>query len=192
MENPDFHPMPHGGIRKVKFSTQQLTNITSVIWQFVHDHPRTTRSSIVRQVGQTLNVSISPTTISRLFRAWGWSWKIPSHVQLQKFTAKNIRRYVNFIVWVLSVPWTHLKFLDEAHFVSRGIKSRFFHNLRDIELYRQKAVSPIGCPIVVLESTQLDLSFTVTLMTTLTKPGKIFALVGLPTFLRSTIHLRRD
>jgi len=48
-----------------------------------------------------------------------WSWRVPTHVQLNKFTEENLWIYANYVDGIQDVPWDQLVFLDEAHVVSR-------------------------------------------------------------------------
>jgi transposase len=52
--------------------------------------------------------------IRSIFRSWRWSWKKPSRAQLAKYQPQNIDNYVNFALWMRSVPLEKLKFLDEG------------------------------------------------------------------------------
>jgi transposase len=89
--------------------------------------------------------------VGRIFQSWGWTWKKPAHVQLRKFTVENMRNWYYWVILVNFIPWDKLKFLDESHFVSRA-------------LYRSLIVGPRGVKTYVVESADLSLSYSLTLL----------------------------
>jgi len=50
-------------------------------------------------------------------------WKKPSFKQLQKYTVDNLERYTAFTNWIATQDLTKLKFMDEVHFIAKGIHS---------------------------------------------------------------------
>lgn len=69
---------------------------------------------------------LSPSYIARIFQGWKWTWKKPQRNQIQKYTANNISYYGIYLGWILGVPWNRLRFVDEAHCVSKGKFLNFY------------------------------------------------------------------
>ena len=62
-----------------------------------------------------LHIFVSNSTdqfLALLYRDWRWSWKVPSRVQVLKFSPENIATYAAFAVGVQHLDWSKLKFLD--------------------------------------------------------------------------------
>lgn len=59
------------------------------------------------------------------------------------------------------IQWQHLKFADECHFVSR-------------DLYHHKVLGPKGDKMFLIETNELGLSFTLTLLLDLSNPSNPF------------------
>ena len=74
----------------------------------------------------------------------------------KKFSISNIQRYVDFMVFIPTVDPTKVKYLDECHFVSS-------------ELFRTRAIGPIGERVMTVSNEALDgnLRLTMTLCTSL-------------------------
>jgi len=66
-----------------------------------------------------------------------------------------------WILMILFIPWIRLKFLDEAHFVSK-------------DLYRRRIGGPKGYKLFLIETAALDLSYSMTLLTNLADPDNPF------------------
>jgi len=62
--------------------------------------------------------------MSRILKAWGWSWKIPCRVQIYKFKPENIEYYIDFVEWIQDKPWDKLKYCDESHIMGRGTRPK--------------------------------------------------------------------
>jgi transposase len=99
--------------------------------------------------------------VARIFRSWGWSWRKPNHIQIRKFTPENVQRYTFWVALVPFLPWQHLKFLDEAHFVSK-------------DLYRRNVVGPRGFKLYMVQTAELNLSYSLTLLTDPSNPNNPF------------------
>ncbi len=67
-----------------------------------------------------LGVSVSRSWLSRMLSRWRWSFKNLNHKHVHKFTAHNIAYYGQYLTHIRNIPMTHIKFLDEASFSSRG------------------------------------------------------------------------
>jgi len=62
--------------------------------------------------------------ITRIFKQWGWSFKVPTRVNIHKFTIENIEYYFNYYIWAQKQLLSHLKFIDESHFNADKLMSR--------------------------------------------------------------------
>ena len=54
--------------------------------------------------------------ITRIFKQWGWSFKVFTCVNIHKFTIENIKYYFNYYMWAQKQLLSHLKFINESHF----------------------------------------------------------------------------
>lgn len=75
---------------------------------------------LASELGFVFGRRVTCPTLSRILRSWRWTWKVPSRVQILKFTDENITTYAAFAASVQHLDWSKLKFLDESHVVSRG------------------------------------------------------------------------
>ena len=67
--------------------------------------------------------TISASTVSRLLHELDYTWTVGVRFQRHKYTVENVERYVHHVFAALDIPFRHLKFLDEIHFVSKGTSS---------------------------------------------------------------------
>jgi len=86
--------------------------------------PRLNLSTLRNQIEQKLHVKLSNATLSRFLTKHRWSWKIPTLVQLNKFSPKNKQAYAHYLASVLNIPVEKLKFMDESHVVERHLSKR--------------------------------------------------------------------
>lgn len=92
--------------------------------------------------------------IRRIFLRWRWTCKKPIKRQLQKYSVVNIQRYLHYIVDILGIKMSRLKFADECHFVPKDLQNNYGY-------------TEIGEPLIVLTNTKLDASYSLTLLTRL-------------------------
>jgi hypothetical protein len=64
--------------------------------------------------------------IREIFKQWKWSWKKPSFKQLQKYTPDNLEKYAAYVKWIPLQDLSKLKFMDEVHFVAKGMLCAMF------------------------------------------------------------------
>ncbi len=114
-----------GGARNRKFSEEQLEEIKVVLWELCKANPTIHIQEYQKEIGRKLDIAISATSIRRIFKKWRWSWKNVEYKQINKYTHENIINYGNYLLWLNSQHWKHLKYLDEAHFVNRGMIAPF-------------------------------------------------------------------
>jgi hypothetical protein len=143
-------------IRNHKFSPARQHEFEEKLYEIISKSPCNT----LPQHCATLNkegFSVQPQFVRKTLHRWRYTFKKPVVRQIEKYTTTNIRRYANFVYGVQKVPFEKLKFLDEAHFCAKDCKKR-------------KALGEIGEPVFVITSAKLDISFSLTLMTTLSDP----------------------
>jgi len=160
IDDPFFHPGPWGGFRALKFGNVGDKLVQHILWVQVQQHPSW---NIPHHVGAltAAGVDVNCGFVARIFQSWGWSWHKPTHTQIRKYTPANVEYYSVWIVLILSIPWIRLKFLDEAHFVSR-------------DLYHRRVIGPRGYKLFVVETAELNLSYSLTLLTDLSTPTNPF------------------
>lgn len=79
---------------------------------------------------------ITRPVLSRLLTQMGWSGKIPTEFQIQKYTLKNMIRYVDYLKLVQNLDdWRRLKFLDESHIVSSDLRHTRVLGLKSKRVY---------------------------------------------------------
>lgn len=161
-QDGQFHSRPHGGssyFPKSPFArgSEGYRRVAAALWWKCKQCPTTTVFEYKLFVAEKIGILISESSIRRIFKAWGWSWKKPSYVQLAKFSVENISYYVDFVVWLVRQNPLRCKFLDEAHFSSRHLSP-------------QLALGESG-PVIVIRNTSLSGSRTITILTDLTKPA---------------------
>lgn len=162
-----FHSKPHGGSSYFPTSpfakgSEAYRKICAALWWKCRSQPTTKVREYKYFIAQKLGISISETSIRRIFTSWGWSWKKPVYIQYAKFSAQNIEYYFNFVIWVLQQDPMKCKYLDECHFSSK-------------KLVRQLGLSQRGEPVICVHNIRLDLgSRTMTLLTSLSNPNPVF------------------
>jgi len=98
-----------------------------------------------------LDLDVNQKFISRIFKDWRWSLKVPNRVQLRKYTWKNIWKYAMYMCWISFADFTKVKFMDEAHFVSR-------------KMVRKTARAPINERVIVMENQNLEESYSLSIL----------------------------
>ncbi len=104
-----------------------------------------------------LGLDVDRSFISRIFQNWLWSWKKPTHLQVQKFTLENIAYYFVWILTIFDMPWLHLKFLDESHFSTRSLR-------------RSLVAGPVGQRVGLVDHSEAQESLSLTLLIDLAFP----------------------
>jgi len=143
-----------GGKRWTKFSVSKSKIMSLVLWKMVKDAPdKFTLAGLVQQMRQ-IGFDVNTKFLGRIFKTWRWSWKVPVRFHHAKYSADNIDRYLNYILWIQDIPWYKLKFVDECHFVGRN-------------LHKKNALGPINQRITVVKHAPLGESYSLTLLTSL-------------------------
>src|SRR4051794_13810491 len=58
------------------------------------------------------------------FGKWVGVGKFHVVFQLLKYTEHNLERYLHYLVEIQKIPWSKLKFADEAHFVYKDLTTQ--------------------------------------------------------------------
>ena len=142
--------------RHFKYSAEIRKILEACLWYLVKLNPTLHNWQYAKKL-EWYSFYVNEKFISRIFQQWHWSRKKPTRQQIQKYSSVNIQKYWQHITGVLLVPYEKLKYLDEAHFVSK-------------DFHAQYALGEEGNRVVIYTSTRLDTSYSLTLMTTLSDP----------------------
>ena len=66
--------------------------------------------------------------VRSIFKSWKWSWKKPSSKQLLKYTSINMEKYQNYVNWIAEQDLSKIKFMDEVHYVCKGLITYYLFN----------------------------------------------------------------
>jgi transposase len=119
----NFHPGDYGGDRKSTFKDFELPLVNAEITNFVRQCPSAHLHDVTAHLASVFGRPIENWTTSRLLTKLGWSWKIPICFQLRKYTTTNLERYLHYTTAIAKLDPTKLRFLDEAHFVSKELSN---------------------------------------------------------------------
>jgi len=155
--NVNFHPKRHGGKRSTKFGIFDGL-VHGLVWKALKRNP-STKPAEIRMYLSRLGIVVSTRYVNRLLDTWNWSKKKSIQHQINKYSLVNIQKYYDFVWGIRDIPWYKLKFLDECHFVSKSC-------------YRTHVWCPVGTNIVFLNWPNLDVSYTLTLLTNLANPAE--------------------
>jgi len=173
----NFHKNTHGGVRHIKFNKKEQNGLHLLIRKKLLEQPHTSFCSIISYVKQ-FNYIITKDYISKLLKKWRWSPKISSEEQIQKYSIKNVEYYVDYLLEIQTIPWHHIKFLDESHFRASGaflkiILNQIKSDLNISELHNRRVWSPIGKAITATRKAPLDMGYSLTIMTSLSVENPI-------------------
>jgi len=120
-----YHSKTHGGIRRFIFSPEELPTVRSFLWKSILLLGDYTSLSLLSDIASyTFSRGVSTEVLSRLMTSFRWSWRIPSRVQIMKYTPTNLQRYYQFVLWIQEQDWRTIKFADESHVVSKDLRSK--------------------------------------------------------------------
>lgn len=108
----------HGGYRWARFSPTEKINIQQLMFTFITEQEGMVSRSDIQQYLHKEGIDVSKTYITRVLQSWNWSFKVPTRVNIQKFTLENIEYYFNYYAWSKQQEFSKLKFCDESHFNS--------------------------------------------------------------------------
>jgi len=153
-----FHSKSWGGKRTKKFTETREATLKLLLWSQCKLNPLSTIPNLVN-IASKCGFKISKMYVSRLFKSWRWSFKKPERKQILKYTKANLLYYGSYITSVNDINWNKLKFLDEAHFVSK-------------DLHKVKAIGPKGERTHIVVNDGLNTSCSITVLTSLSDPKK--------------------
>jgi len=159
--DPTFHPNNWGGPRsKEVFAKEELPLVFIEFLEFIQKNPNSGLIDVRNHFQITYNREISKTATSRLLKSWRWSWKVPSHVQIAKFSPQNMEYYYHFVNWLLEQDQTKLKFLDESHILPKGLRKQKCLGLVNQRVWiKASDLNQKHCSITLLSSIVNDSPF---------------------------------
>ena len=120
VEDPTFCSENWGGARNSKYEGLEDV-IQNLIWNFITAQPQCTLKEVCLYLN-SLEINYTHSNLSKLFKRWRWSFKIPTVQQIEKYTFDNLEYYLQFCERLLTTPdLRRVKFLDEVHFDSKGM-----------------------------------------------------------------------
>lgn len=152
--NALFHPNKWGGRRHARFSSAEKPLVRNAAWTFITTQNDVSLQSLAEHLSEAFSRPVSVSLVQRLTVDFRWSWRIPSHVQINKFTLQNLQWYAHFAYTTQDLDWTRVKFADECHVVSRNLRNR-------------KVLGVVGQRTWVPDNTLHTKSITITLMVSL-------------------------
>ena len=120
---PSFHNKQLGGPRRAVFQSYKLPVVFWTIQTLLSLHPRSRLHDVRRHLEEMFDHSLSLASVGRYLKKMGWSWRVPTRFQIYKYTIDNMVRYADYLTVVQTIPWSRLKFADEAHIVSKGLSN---------------------------------------------------------------------
>jgi hypothetical protein len=99
----------------------ELPLVFDEVMHFMQQNPRARLPDIAKHLANVFQRTVQPKTASKLLLKLGWSWKIPVRFQLHKYTLHNLEQYLRYISAVQKLDIMRLRFIDEAHFVSKDL-----------------------------------------------------------------------
>jgi transposase len=150
--DPSFHNKPHGGDKRSVFKVYEYPTIFQEVKEYMLEHPKASLSDLNVHICLFFQRHIKKSAFSYLLKKLGWSFKVPVRFQIYKYNLSNIIYYIDYLDVISTFPWNQLKFVDEAHVVSR-------------ELVQKRVLGLIGKRTYVRESTLHDSSASITILT---------------------------
>ena len=135
------------------FSTEELPLLKDEILAFLKDHPRARELELRNHLEIAFNRSISSGALFRLLKLLGWSWRVPTRFQTNKYTYSNLLYYCAYIQTIQTIPFEKLKFVDEAHVVSKDFGNSRVLGLVGKRTYtREKTINEPSASLTLLTS----------------------------------------
>jgi len=134
--------------------------VSRTLIEILSTHPTANLSELCFRLSWKFHRVCTRQTASRLLKQMGWSWRIPTRVQVKKFRRDNVQRYAHYVDCIQDIDWSKLKFADEAHVVSRS-------------LAKKKVLGVVGNRTWVTTDDLHGRSFSVTLLTTFNREQPI-------------------
>lgn len=103
------------------FQKEELPLLKDEILAFLNASPRAREPDLRNHLRFMFRRDISSIALYRLLKAMGWSWRVPNRFQTNKYTYVNLLYYCSYLQTIQNIPLEKLKFVDEAHVVSREL-----------------------------------------------------------------------
>jgi hypothetical protein len=131
-------------------------------------YPQSSLTEFVQSHGILTGKYLTRGGICSIFNQWGFSYKKVKHKQHLKYTVENVDKYIKHIISMPLIAkqygFNRIKYADEVHFVPRCLE-------------KQKAIGPRGKTIFIKRNTNLNETFSMTLLAT---PGKEIPFIASP------------
>lgn len=121
----------HGGYRWAKYTPDQKIVIQRLMYDFISAREGMATRPEIKEELQKNGFDVSTKYISRILHAWGWSFKVPTRVNVRKFTQENVEYYFNYFAWAKHQPIMTMKFCDESHFNGDSMFKFYFINFQN-------------------------------------------------------------
>lgn len=118
--DPSFHCGTQGGARNFKYSLEVQHELEKLLWSLAIVHPTWSLAEFVVELNNN-GFLVNREFIRVIFHKWRWSWKRADPKQPHKYSIPNMNYTIEFVLWIRTVPFTRLKYLDESHFNSKGL-----------------------------------------------------------------------
>lgn len=136
----------HGGYRWSKFNPHEKMLIQQMMFQYIcSNEGMVSRGDIQRHLSEQ-GFGVSKMYITRVLQSWNWSFKVPTRVNIRKFTLENVEYYFNYYAWAKHQALGKLKFCDESHFNSDSKLKLKNSNIE--ELRKKQGIGPKGSRVV--------------------------------------------
>jgi hypothetical protein len=150
-----FHCSSIGGDRKSIFKGYEIAIVNDAIATYLKDNPKSRSPDLKAHLEYVFDRTISDDVQKSLLYNIGWSWRVPTAFQIHKYTLQNMIYYAEFLLEVSRIPIHKLKYIDEAHIVSK-------------DLGIGKVLGRVNTRTYVKENTLNESNASLTVMTTLT------------------------
>eukprot|EP01127_Copromyxa_protea_P009194 TRINITY_DN214_c0_g2_i3.p1 TRINITY_DN214_c0_g2~~TRINITY_DN214_c0_g2_i3.p1 ORF type:complete len:341 (-),score=28.50 TRINITY_DN214_c0_g2_i3:73-1095(-) len=133
-----FHPRDWGGDKRSLFSKEKTRKLHKLLLVLFRETPEADARLVHQFVCFLTKSEIGYSTVCRLLSQMGWTWRVPVHFQVLKYTTENMKRYMLYLLWVRQQDWSKLKFMDESHIVSRQLHKRRVLGLKNKRTYLKR------------------------------------------------------
>jgi len=131
--NPKWHCMHHGGHQNPRIWPSEEKDLNQNILRYLKADPEANLTKVTNFVSTYLRRHIS-----KVLKKLGWSWRIPCHFQIMKYTMLNMAKYLDYISSVKNLDITKIKFLDESHIISRKLHQKYVLGLVNKKTFIKK------------------------------------------------------
>jgi transposase len=170
-----FHPADRGGRRPREgwpvWEGERFETLQRIVRAIFDEYPNISFAELVSLTSELWDEA-TEWGVRRVLKKWNWSWKVPATVQLNKFTGKNLRRYIKYMETRSTIPDFKVLYLDESHFDSRSKLAFNVYSQPDRKISR--CAGPVGEKVNFVNEIGLLESYSMTLMCSLAPGWPIF------------------